>query len=206
MLKRLSLSLAALVFAAGAVSAAEWKIDRTHSSIGFQVRHMVVSKVPGNFTDFTGTVQAEPTADGQIDLAKAQVSMTVQTASINTENENRDEHLKSADFFDAATHPELTFTSTKIVPLDGGKFQLVGNLTMRGVTKEVTFDGEFNGVVTDPRGNTKAGFSARGSINRQDFGVSWSKALDNGGLVVSDNVDIIIELAVVQVKPEAQQG
>lgn len=206
MLKPLSLVAAAVMLSAGTGDAADWKIDRTHSSIGFTVRHMMVSKVPGTFAEFAGNVVAEPSADGQLDLAKAQVSITVKSASIDTENANRDDHLRSADFFDAANFPELTFVSTKVAPGEGGKFQLVGNLTARGVTKEVTFDCEFNGMITDPRGNLKAGFSARGSINRQDFGISWSKLMDNGGVVVSDNVDIDIELALVQVKPEAPQG
>ncbi|HOD67749.1 MAG TPA: YceI family protein, partial [candidate division Zixibacteria bacterium] len=153
---------------------------------------------------FDGNLEMAQAADGKLELASAKVSMTAKAASINTDNDKRDEHLRSADFFDAATYPELTFVSKKVIPGEGDKFKLIGDLTIRGVTKEVTFDGTLNGVVTDFMGNTRAGFSAAATINRQDFGVSWSKLLDNGGLVAGDNVDIIIEIEAVLPKPESK--
>jgi polyisoprenoid-binding protein YceI len=110
--------------------------------------------------------------------------------------------LKSADFFDVESHPEISFTSTKVVPVDENKFQITGDLTMRGVTKPVTFDAVLNGIVDDPWGNTKAGFTATTTIDRQDYGVSWSKTLDAGGLVVSNDVNITVELQLVKVKAE----
>ncbi|HPC11657.1 MAG TPA: YceI family protein [candidate division Zixibacteria bacterium] len=204
MLKKAALASSVVLAAGAGVSAAQWEIDRAHSSIGFSVRHMVVSKVPGKFTDFDGNLEMAQAADGKLDLASAKVSMTAKAASINTDNDKRDEHLRSADFFDAATYPELTFVSKKVIPGEGDKFKLIGDLTIRGVTKEVTFDGTLNGVVTDFMGNTRAGFSAAATINRQDFGVSWSKLLDNGGLVAGDNVDIIIEIEAVLPKPESK--
>ncbi|MDX9856970.1 MAG: YceI family protein [candidate division Zixibacteria bacterium] len=183
------------VIAASAV-AADWKLDVTHSEVGFTVRHMVVSKVNGQFTEFDGVITG---FDGTT-LEGGAVTFTAKSASINTDNVDRDKHLKSPDFFAVEEHPELKFVSTKVVPGEGNRFQLMGDLTIRGVTKPVTFDCEFNGVVTDPWGNTRAGFSATADINRQDFGVSWSKSLDAGGLVVSDNVQINIEIEAVQAK------
>jgi polyisoprenoid-binding protein YceI len=175
------------------VAAAEWQVDRVHSHIGFTVRHMVVSKVPGEFTDFEGTLDF----DGE-NFEKATVSFTIQAASITTNNEKRDAHLKSDDFFAVEKYPTLSFVSKKVIPGENGHFQVVGDFTMRGVTKEVTFECEFNGVIKDPYGNTRAGFSAETEINRQEFGVSWSKSMDAGGLVVSDNVAIAIEVEAVQ--------
>lgn len=179
----------------GPAAAADWQIDKTHSHVGFTVRHMVVSKVPGEFTDFEGTINFDGT-----NFDKASVTFTIQAASITTNNEKRDAHLKSDDFFAAEKYPTLTFVSKKVTPGENGHFAVTGDLTMRGVTKEVTFDCEFNGVIQDPYGNTRAGFSAETEINRQDFGVSWSKSMDAGGLVVSDNVDINIEIEAVQPK------
>ena len=179
---------ALVVSAVASANAAEWDLDKAHSSAEFKVSHMVVSNVVGKFTDMDATLQF----DGK-DLATGSVEATVQIASINTANERRDGHLKSADFFDAEQYPTMTFKSTKVIPGEGNEFQLVGDLTMRGVTKPVTFDCEFNGTV-DAMGTTKAGFSATTKVNRQDFGVNWNKTLDNGGLVAGDQVKITLEL------------
>jgi polyisoprenoid-binding protein YceI len=132
-------------------------------------------------------------------LSKGTTEFTVQSKSITTDNERRDGHLKSPDFFAVDSFPTLTFKSTKVIPGTGSDFKLVGDLTMRGVTKEVTFDCTFNGTI-EAMGGTRASFSAHTTINRQDFKVSWSKSLDGGGLVVSDNVDINIELEVAKAK------
>lgn len=175
--------------------AATWKADAVHSSVGFDVKHLVISKVHGNFRDFDATVEF----DGK-DLEKGSVNMTVQVTSVDTDNKDRDDHLRSGDFFDVAEYPAMTFKSTKVHDIVGNKFKLTGDLTIRGVTKQVTFDSEFNGVVNDPWGNTKAGFSATTTINRQDFKVSWNKSLDAGGVVVSDDVTIDIELELGQQK------
>lgn len=204
MLKLAPTASALVLFAGIYAQAGQWDIDHTHSSVNFTVRHMVVSKVSGNFSDFDGTIEMEATPEGGINLAGAKATIAIKATSISTDNQKRDDHLRSADFFDAANHPELTFVSTKVVPGEGNKFALVGNLTIRGVTKEVTFEGEMNGVINDPWGNTRAGFSATATINRQDFGVSWSKMIDNGGLVVSDEVEITVELELVQEKPQVQ--
>lgn len=186
-----------LLFLSAAMSAdaATWKADTVHSSVGFSVKHLVVSNVHGNFRAFDATVDF----DGK-NLENGWVEMTVQVASIDTDNNDRDNHLRSADFFDAVGSPTMTFKSTKVHDINGNKFKLTGDLTIRGVTKPVTFDCEFNGVINDPWGNTKAGFSATTTINRQDFKVSWNKALDSGGLVVGDDVTIDIELELGQQK------
>ncbi|MDH4157011.1 MAG: YceI family protein [candidate division Zixibacteria bacterium] len=179
-----------LLLAMAATSQAEqWTLDKAHSSISFSVRHLVVSKTRGHFNDFNGTVDF----DGK-DLAKGRVEFTVQTASIDTDNQNRDDHLRSDDFFNVEKFPTMTFVSRKVEPGEGNKFKLIGDLTIRDVTKEVTFDGEFSGAVVDPWGNTKAGFSAQAMINRQDFNVKWNQALDAGGFVVGDDVNIFVEL------------
>jgi polyisoprenoid-binding protein YceI len=194
MMKRLGLALLVALIATSAAFAQNWSIDAAHSQIGFSVKHMVISNVSGKFTDFDGTI----VFDGK-NLAAGTVDFTVQSKSITTDNERRDTHLRSADFFAVDSFPTLTFKSKKITVEAGNAFKLTGDLTMRGVTKEVTFDCTFNGTV-EAFGGTRAAFSATTTVNRQDFGVSWSKALDNGGLVVSNEVRINIELEVVKAK------
>lgn len=186
----LTLALSVSVFAD------EWTIDKAHSSVSFKVRHMVVSKVKGGFDDFSGTVKF----DGE-NVKDGSVEMSIDVASVDTENEDRDKHLISADFFDAEKFPTITFMSKKVIA-DDDNFKIVGDMTMKGVTKEVTFEVEFSGIVNDPWGNTRAGFSASTTIDRQEFNVSFSKTLDNGGLVVGNDVEIELEIEAVKVKPE----
>lgn len=188
MVRRLCLLLAAVLVTVSTAGAAEWKIDKAHSSVGFEVKHLVISKVRGDFQEFDAQLQFDDSA-----LQNGEIHFTVQTASIDTDNEDRDKHLRTGDFLDAENFPTIDFKSSKVLVGKNGEFKLVGNLTLRGVTKEVTFDCHFNGVITDPWGNTKSGFSAETRINRQDFKVAWSKTLDSGGLVVSDEVKIMIE-------------
>jgi polyisoprenoid-binding protein YceI len=184
------LAVAALaVFTAGSpVSAAEWEVDLVHSSVNFSVSHMVIATVTGKYTTFSGTVNW----DGQ-NLAGASVEMSIDATSIDTDNDKRDAHLRSSDFFETEKYPTITFKSKQIIPGSGKDFKLVGDMTLRGVTKEVTFDCVFKGVV-EFSGTTKAGFMAKTTINRMDFGVSWSKALDGGGLVVGNDVEITLQL------------
>ena len=165
-----------------------YAIDNSHTRLGFAVRHMAVSKVRGEFTDFSGVIEiAEDPADSK-------VSVTIQAKSVGTKDENRDNHLRTNDFFDVENHPVWTFTSTAIRPVTGTEFQVDGDLTIRGVTKQVTLDTTFEGVVQDPYGMHRVGFSATTTINRDDFGVSFNAALETGGLVVSKKVDIDIEV------------
>jgi len=191
-MKELILITLASVLVASTAIAQTWTIDKTHSYVGFKVNHMVVSKVKGQFNEFSGTINF----DGK-DFSKASVEVNIDPRTIDTQNEKRDQHLRSSDFFAADSIPEMKFKSTKIVPGSGNKFQVIGDLTMRGVTKPVTLEAEFNGAIAGMRGQT-AGFSAVGKINRQDWGVSWSRALDSGGLVVSDEVELNLEVEANQ--------
>jgi len=195
MAKRRALLALSLLLATTMVQAETWNVDKAHSSIGFSVRHLVVSKTTGGFGEFEGSVEF----DGQ-DLAAGSVFLTVQMASVDTDDEKRDEHLRGVDFFNTEKHPTMSLKSKKVIPGKDGSFQLIGDLTIKGITKEVTFDAEFNGIANDPWGSTRAGFSAETTINRQDFGVSWSKALDGGGLIVGNEVKIQIELEVIKAK------
>lgn len=195
MLRRLLTTFAVFLITATSVMSAAWEIDRAHSSVGFSVRHLVISDVKGTFGDFSATIEFD--ADK---LEAGSVEMTVQVASIDTDEAKRDEHLRSPDFFDAENFPVMTFKSSKVHEVSGQSFKLTGDLTIRGITKEVTFDGTYRGVIDDPWGNTKAGFSATARINRQDFDVKWNKALDAGGVVVGDEVTITLELELGMVK------
>jgi polyisoprenoid-binding protein YceI len=168
-------------------------VDKAHSQANFTVRHLV-SKVSGKFDEFIGTVVADPAK-----LATSSVEFTIKTASINTGNEGRDKHLRSVDFFDAEKNPEITFKSTSIKPTaKKNVFDVTGNLTMRGVTKQVTLPVEFLGYAKDPWGNQRAGFSLKTTLNRKDYGINWNKALDEGGYLLSEDVDIDIALEAVK--------
>jgi polyisoprenoid-binding protein YceI len=185
----------AVLVLAGTVPAAEkYDIDRSHSSVGFAVKHMVVTKVRGEFNDWSGSILYD-----EKDITRSSVDVTIQVASIDTKDAKRDEHLRSGDFFDAAKHPTIAFKSKRIEKAEDG-FVAFGDLTMRGVTKEVRIPFEFAGTIADPYGNTRLGLSARTSLNRQDYGVSWSKKLDAGGLVVGDDVEILIEVEAIKAK------
>jgi polyisoprenoid-binding protein YceI len=195
MFKRIALLLLVVIGIGTQVRAEVWQFDKAHSHIGFSVRHMVISNVLGAFSDYTGTVNF----DGK-QVENGTVDITIQTASINTENERRDTDLKSPGFFDAAKFPTITFKSTKITKSAGDKFSMVGDFTMKGVTKEITLDCQFIGTITDPGGNARAGFSATTTINRQDFGVSWSNKLADGSLIVGNDVTIKLEIELVKGK------
>jgi polyisoprenoid-binding protein YceI len=171
--------------------AGTYGFDLSHSRVGFVVRHLMVSKVRGQFSQFEGTVviAEDPTA--------STVQVAIDAASIDTRDETRDNHLRSADFFEADAHPTMTFTSTS-VEADGGEYTLTGDLTIRGVTKPVSFELEFEGVANDPWGGTRAGFTAVTEISRKDFGLEWNAALEAGGVVVGDKVKIQLEIEAVK--------
>lgn len=167
-----------------------YDIDPSHTELGFAVRHMAVSKVRGRFSTFSGTlVLAENPADSK-------ATVTIEAGSVDTRDENRDNHLRTNDFFDVENHPTWTFVSTSIKP-DGAEFKVDGDLTIRGVTKPVTLDVSLEGVVKDPYGNHRVGFSASTTINREDFGVAFGAVMEAGGLVVAKKVDLQIELEAV---------
>ena len=168
-----------------------WNVDPSHSAVTFVARHLMVSKVRGSFNGFSGTITV---AD---DPLQSKVEATVDAGSIDTRDEARDGHLKSADFFDLENHPTWTLVSTGITP-KGGDFVLTADLTIRGVTQSVDFDLEFAGVATDPWGNTKAGFTAETEISRKDFGLEWNAALETGGVVVGDKVKITLDIEALK--------
>ena len=165
-----------------------WAIDPSHSRIGVVARHFMVSKVRGHFRSFSGALHIEE------DPSQSWAEVTIDTASIDTTDENRDGHLKSADFLDAENHPEIKFRSTNVFISDEGRFELLGDLTMRGVTKPVMLVGEFQGAIQDPYGLRRAFFSAEGQLARDDWGVSWNQALETGGVAVSKKLTLEIEV------------
>jgi len=172
----------------------KWAVDPTHSEVIFKVKHLMVTNVSGNFNLFTANVETE----GE-DFTKATVTFSADTASLSTNNEQRDEHLKSADFFDIANFPKITFKATQYENIDhDGSYEMTGDLTIRGISKPVKLSVEFGGVVKDPWGNTKAGFTINGKISRKDFGLSWNTALETGGVMVSDEVRISSEIQLIK--------
>ncbi len=164
-----------------------WTVDPAHTEVGFVARHLMVTKVRGSFSAVSGTVVAADPITG------SSVDVTVEMASVETRSADRDAHLKSADFFDVENFPTMTFKSTSF---DGA--ELVGDLTIKGVTQPVTFDVEFEGVQTDPWGNTKAGFSATAKVNRKDWGLNWNAAIEGGGVLVSDKIDIVLDVQLAK--------
>jgi polyisoprenoid-binding protein YceI len=191
------LLIAALVLAGTLRTTAQtvWNIDNGHSKIGFTVTHLLISEVEGNFKEFTATLTAS-----KEDFNDSKVEFTAKTASVNTEDEKRDAHLKGDDFFNAEKFPEITFVSTSFKKVADKKFKMNGKLTMKGVTKDVVLDVIHSGTVNDPWGNTKAGFKITGKINRKDYGISWGAVLDNGGAVVSDEVQLKISVELTKAK------
>lgn len=172
-----------------------YNVDLDHSIVGFSVAHMVVSKTTGRFTDYSGFIEMDPEAK----TVKA-IEAAIQTASVNTNHAKRDTHLKSPDFFNVEKFPTMTW-KMKSYEKQSDKYVAKGDLTLLGVTKEIVLTGTFNGVIPkDPWGNTRAGFTAEGKINRKDFGINWSRVLDNGGLVVGDEVDIKLEIECIKQK------
>lgn len=190
-MKAIRIFTAALALAATPLLAAAdtWTVDRAHSDVAFSIRHLV-SNVSGKFNDFSGTVNADAA-----NPALSSVEFTIQATSIDTGNENRDKHLRSADFFEVDKYPTITFKSTSIKPTKTKNlYNVTGTLTMKGVSKTVTLPVEFLGTVKDPGGNEKAGFSTQITLNRKDYGITWNKALDNGGALLGDDVKVQINL------------
>ena len=170
----------------------KWNFDLSHSSLNFHVRHLMVSKVHGRFSKWDGALAID-----DVDPSKSHVEVTIDVASIDTKEEKRDAHLKSADFFDVEKFPQLTFRSTKVKKSDDG-YEVTGDLTIHGVTKPVVLELEGGDVVKDPWGGTRTGFSGKTSINRKDFGLAWNVALETGGILVGEKVEITLEIEAVK--------
>ena len=189
------LSLIALLFSSGIVAQTKWTVDKAHSHVKFSVSHMVVSEVEGSFKGFDGTIVAS-----KENLSDAVVNFTVDVASVSTDNVNRDNHLKSDDFFNAEKFPKMTFVSKSMTLVGGNKYKLVGDLTMRDVTKTVEFDVTYGGKIQTNDGGYKSGFKARATIDRTNFGVNFTGMLKAGGLAVGNDVEIIVNVEMNQVK------
>ena len=175
------------------MSTTKWAIDPTHSAIGFKVKHMMFTNVSGKFENYDANIFTEGD-----DFSTANIEFWADINSIDTRNTDRDNHLKSADFFDVANHPKMTFKASSLAKVSGGDYEISGDLTMRGVTKFVSLPAEFSGLMTDPWGNTKAGLNISGKINRKDWGLNWNSALETGGVLVSEEVKLDIELQLVK--------
>ena len=173
----------------------KWDFDLSHSSVNFSVRHLMISKVRGRFTQWGGSLEID-----DADLTRSSLEVSIEAASIDTRDDKRDEHLRSADFFDVANHPALTFKSTKIDKVSDAELAVTGDLTIRGVTRPVTLSVEVGGEVKDPWGGTRRAFEAKASVNRKDFGLNWNAALEAGGVVVGEKVEIAIEIEAIQVQ------
>lgn len=188
---------AILVVLTATVSQAQtkWNIDNSHSQVLFTVSHLVISEVTGNFKSFSGNITAS-----KPDFSDANIEFTIDVNSINTENEMRDNHLKSDDFFNAEKFPKVTFKGNGLVKVSGNKYKLTGDLTIRDVTKKVTLDVTYSGTVKDPYGNTKAGFKIKGIVNRMDYNLKWNAMTEAGGAVVGSEVEITGNLQLAQAK------
>ncbi len=186
--------LSALVILGSMVSQAQnWTLDNSHSSVNFLITHMIVSETAGSFKKFTTKVETS-----KEDFTDAKIDFTIDVNSVSTDNEDRDKHLRGSDFFETDKFPEIKFQSSSIKKIKDKSYELKGNLSMHGVTKAVTFQLTFNGVVKDPYGLQRAGFKAKTTIKRTDFGLSWNKTLDAGGLVLSDAVEIVVNIELTK--------
>ncbi|MDA3944928.1 MAG: YceI family protein [Bacteroidetes bacterium] len=193
-MKKSVLSIALMLLAGFAFSqSTNWKIDHAYSNVTFEVDHMVVSTVTGKFQEFEGDIKSD-----KDDFSDAKISFTIQAASVNTNNEKRDNHLRDEDFFEVATYPTIEFVGKKLVPVSGKKYTITGDLTMHGVTKEIELDVKYNGTIKDPWGNIRAGFKVSGELNREDYGLTWNNALEAGGVLVGEEVEIQINLELVK--------
>ncbi|MEK3798537.1 YceI family protein [Peribacillus sp. FSL H8-0477] len=167
----------------------KWVIDADHSLVEFSVKHMMIAKVRGNFENFDANITADSS-----DLTTAAIEFTIDTASIHTKNEDRDNHLRAADFFDVESYPNITFKATEITKVSGDDYKVSGDVTIKDITRPETFEVTFEGEGKDPWGNTKAGFSAKTKINRSDYGLTYNAALETGGVLIGDQITINIEL------------
>jgi len=192
-MKKLVLSAAALLASTMMFAQVGWSFDKSHSSVKFSISHMVVSDVQGAFKKFSGTIVSE-----KDDFSDVKVEFTIDVNSIDTDEPQRDAHLKSADFFDITSYPSIVFKSTSFTKVSGNKYKLVGNLTMHGVTKSVSLDVTNGGTIKDPYGNKRTGFKVTGVINRYDFGLKYNAVLEAGGLTIGETVDFVGSLEFIK--------
>jgi len=186
------IAISAISFTANSQTT-NWKLDNSHSSIGFSVDHLVVSETVGQFNDYTATI----TADKE-DFTDAKFEITIQTKSVDSRDEKRDEHLRGNDFFDSEKYPTITFKGKEFKKVSGNKYKVIGTFTLHGVTKEVTFDATFGGTVKDPWGGTRAGLKLSGEIDRYDYGLKYNSILEAGGLAIGQKVRIEVRLELIK--------
>lgn len=175
------------------MSTNKWALDPTHSEVQFKIKHLMITNVTGSFTQFDANAETEGD-----DFSTAQLSFSAPISSISTNNEQRDGHLKSADFFDAEQFPELSFTSKRVEKVSSDTFNVIGDFTVKGISKEAKLNVELGGITKDPYGNTKAGLTISGKINRSDYGLTWNAALETGGVMVSEEVRLNAEIQLVK--------
>ena len=176
------------------VPAGTWRADRDHTSVAFEVKHLMIATVRGRFSEFEGTLEA-----AEDDPSNSRAWGTVNVASIDTGNPDRDAHLRSPDFFDVERHPQMTFETTSIRHIEGGLYRVAGDLTIKDLTREVEVDATVEGAAEDPWGNERVGVSIRGVIDRTDFGLTWQRTLQSGGLMVGEDVNVLIDVSAVRV-------
>lgn len=181
------------------MAAIKWDIDHSHSTVGFRIKHMVIARVNGTFEQWSGTLTLDPD-----NLADSSVEVSIDAASIDTHNAERDAHLRSADFFNVENYPRITFRSTSVEVVDGTELRVNGDLTIHGVTLPVVLGVEYGGRVVDPWGNDRIGFTAMTKVDRKDFGLTWNAALETGGVLVGETVDVTIELEAVAAAGEGE--
>ncbi len=195
-MKKINILLAVFAFLSTTLFAqSNWKFDASHSKIGFTVTHMLITDVDGNFKKYSGSITS-----ANDDFQNAKIEFEAEIASIFTDNDSRDKHLKSEDFFNAEKFPTLKFVSKSFTKVEGKNYKLVGDLTIKGITKEATFDVKYNGTIIGPWGKTRAGFKISGEIDRFDYNLNWNKALEAGGLVVSKEVELDIKIELIKKK------
>lgn len=170
-----------------------WAIDPTHSEIGFKVKHMMFTNVSGKFNAFEATIENE---DNNFETSK--INFTAETASVDTNNADRDGHLRSVEFFESDAYPKLSFVSTSIKKISESGYEIYGDLTIKGVTQNIVLNTEYSGLMTDPWGNTKVGLSVTGKINRKDFGLTWNAALETGGVLVGEEIKLVSEIQFIK--------
>lgn len=192
-MKKIITLVSAMAISIATFAQTTWKVDPSHSSVSFSVSHLVISEVDGTFKTFNGSLITDSNG-----FSNAKINFEIDVNSINTQNEKRDGHLKSEDFFHTKKHPKITFKSTSFKKIKGNKYILKGNITMRGVTKSITLNVKYGGTAIDGYGNTKAGFIITGSLNRIDFGVAWNSKTKNGGLTIGEKINLVVKLEFVK--------
>lgn len=193
MKKSLLTIVSLLVATLGFSQSTEWKIDHAHSNVTFEITHLMVATVTGKFEQFSGTIRSDAE-----DFSDITVEFQIETASVNTNNERRDNHLRSDDFFDSEINPYMTFKSKAFEKKEGNNYKMLGDLTMNDVTREIEFDVRFMGTIQDPWGNTRAGFRASSALDRTDYNLTYNTALDGGGVLIGNNVDLRVNLELIK--------